>query len=156
MKSLSCVQLLATPWTAAHQAPLSMDFPGKSTGVGCHCLIRNHHHIHLNEYSLASVLQASRSQTVRAVESPGGLTKAQIAGPHLQSFWFSRSEARPKKWAFLTSSKVMPRLLVGENLLWKPLYWQHAHTGIQALHNVKKKENCSYSWGAYSSVGLFV
>ena len=40
VKSLSRVQLLATPWTAAHQAPLSMDFPGKSTGVGCHCLLR--------------------------------------------------------------------------------------------------------------------
>ena len=30
---------LATPWTAAHQAPLSGDIPGKSTGVGCHCLL---------------------------------------------------------------------------------------------------------------------
>ena len=40
MKSLSRVRLLATPWTAAYQAPLSMDFPGKSTGVGCHCLLR--------------------------------------------------------------------------------------------------------------------
>ena len=37
-KSLSRVQLFATPWTAAHQAPPSMDFPGKSTGVGCHRL----------------------------------------------------------------------------------------------------------------------
>ena len=27
-----------TLWTVAHQAPLSWDFPGKSTGVGCHCL----------------------------------------------------------------------------------------------------------------------
>ena len=26
MKSLSCVQLLATPWTAAYQAPLPMGF----------------------------------------------------------------------------------------------------------------------------------
>ena len=26
MKSLSCVQLLATPWTAAYQAPPSMEF----------------------------------------------------------------------------------------------------------------------------------
>ena len=34
MKSLSRVRLLVTPWTAAHQAPLSMDFPGKRTGVG--------------------------------------------------------------------------------------------------------------------------
>ena len=38
VKSLSRSQLLATPWTAAYQAPLSMDFPGKNTGVGCHCL----------------------------------------------------------------------------------------------------------------------
>ena len=39
-ESLSRARLLATPWTAAYQAPPSMDFPGKSTGVGCHCLLR--------------------------------------------------------------------------------------------------------------------
>ena len=39
MKSLSRVRLLATPWTSAYQAAPSMDFPGKSTGVGCHCLL---------------------------------------------------------------------------------------------------------------------
>ena len=31
---------LATPWTVAHQAPLSVDFPGKNTGVGCHFLFQ--------------------------------------------------------------------------------------------------------------------
>ena len=36
VKSLSRARLLATPWTAAYQAPPSMGFPGKSTGVGCH------------------------------------------------------------------------------------------------------------------------
>ena len=40
VKSLSHVRLFATPWTAAHQAPLPRGFPGKSTGVGCHCLLR--------------------------------------------------------------------------------------------------------------------
>ena len=40
VKSLSRVWLLATPWTAAYQAPPSMNFPGKSTGVGCHCLLQ--------------------------------------------------------------------------------------------------------------------
>ena len=30
---------LVTPWTAAYQAPLSMGFSSKSTGVGCHCLL---------------------------------------------------------------------------------------------------------------------
>ena len=39
VKSLSHVQVFATPWTAAHQAPPPRDFPGKSTGVGCRCLL---------------------------------------------------------------------------------------------------------------------
>ena len=42
VKLLSRVWLLATPWTAAYQDPPSMDFPGKSTGVGCHCLLPTH------------------------------------------------------------------------------------------------------------------
>ena len=36
----SHVQLFVTPQTAAHQAPLSMDSPGKNTGVGCHALLQ--------------------------------------------------------------------------------------------------------------------
>ena len=40
VKLLSRARLLATPWTAAHQAPRPWNFPGKSTGVGCHCLLR--------------------------------------------------------------------------------------------------------------------
>ena len=40
VKSLSRVRLFTTPWTAAYQAPPPMDFPGKSTGVGCHCLLQ--------------------------------------------------------------------------------------------------------------------
>ena len=40
VKSLSRVQLFATPQTAAYQALRSRNFPGKSTGVGCHCLLQ--------------------------------------------------------------------------------------------------------------------
>ena len=29
----------ATSWTVTHQAPLSMHFSGKNTGVGCHFLL---------------------------------------------------------------------------------------------------------------------
>ena len=29
-----------TPWTVAHQAPLSIGFPGKNTGVGCQLLVQ--------------------------------------------------------------------------------------------------------------------
>ena len=40
VKLLSHVRLFATPWTVAYQALLPMDFPGKSTGVGCHFLLQ--------------------------------------------------------------------------------------------------------------------
>ena len=28
------------PWTVTHQAPLSLEFPGKNTGVGSHSLLQ--------------------------------------------------------------------------------------------------------------------
>ena len=40
VKSLSPVQLFATPWTVAHQAPQSWDFPGKNTRLGFHFLLQ--------------------------------------------------------------------------------------------------------------------
>ena len=30
----------ASPWTVDHQAALSIDFPGKNTGVDCHFLLQ--------------------------------------------------------------------------------------------------------------------
>ena len=42
---LSCfsrVRLFATLWTVTLQAPLSMDSPGKNTGVGCHGLLQGY------------------------------------------------------------------------------------------------------------------
>ena len=40
VKSLSRVQLLATPWTAAYQAPPSMGFSRQEYWSGCHCLLQ--------------------------------------------------------------------------------------------------------------------
>ena len=37
---LSHIQLFATPWTVVPQPPLSMEFPRKNTGVGCHFLLQ--------------------------------------------------------------------------------------------------------------------
>ena len=39
-KSLSRVRLSATPWIQPTRLLRPWDFPGKSTGVGCHCLLR--------------------------------------------------------------------------------------------------------------------
>ena len=40
VKSLSCVRLLATPWTAAHQAPPSLGFSRREHWSGCHRLLQ--------------------------------------------------------------------------------------------------------------------
>ena len=37
---LSHIWLFATPWTGAHQTPLSMRFLRQNTGVGCHFLLQ--------------------------------------------------------------------------------------------------------------------
>ena len=36
---LNCVGLIATPWTVDRQTLLSLDFPGKNTGVCCHVFL---------------------------------------------------------------------------------------------------------------------
>ena len=40
VKSLNHVRLFGTPWTEACQAPLSMEFSSKNTGMGCHFLLQ--------------------------------------------------------------------------------------------------------------------
>ena len=40
LSHLNRAQLFATPGTVAHQAPLSMGFLDKNTGVGCHFLLQ--------------------------------------------------------------------------------------------------------------------
>ena len=40
LSHFSRVRLCVTPWTAAHQAPPSLGFSGKNTGVDCHFLLQ--------------------------------------------------------------------------------------------------------------------
>ena len=40
LSRFSHFRLCATPEMTAHQAPLSLGFPGKNTGVGCHFLLQ--------------------------------------------------------------------------------------------------------------------
>ena len=52
---LSRVRLFATPWTAAYQLLHPWNFPGKSTGVGCHCILWASY---TNEVQIRSVFEA--------------------------------------------------------------------------------------------------
>ena len=53
-KSLSHVWLLAMPWTQPTRLLRPLDFPGKSTGVGCHCLL--HYTYLLNSYLIIKLV----------------------------------------------------------------------------------------------------
>ena len=52
VKSLSRVWPFETPWLQPTRLLCPWDFPGKSTGVGCHCLL---HHISLNIFKSISL-----------------------------------------------------------------------------------------------------
>ena len=51
LSRFSHVWLCATPQTAGHQAPPSLDSPGKNTGVGCHFLLQCMHACMLSRFS---------------------------------------------------------------------------------------------------------
>ena len=58
----SCLTLV-TPLTVDHQASLSMGFPGKTTGMGCHFLLgifptqrSNLHLLHCKQIAMQSVV----------------------------------------------------------------------------------------------------
>ena len=66
VKLLSCVWLFATPWTVAHQAPTSMEFSRKGTGVGCRYVLQR---IFLTQGSNPGL--SNGRQTLLPSEPPG-------------------------------------------------------------------------------------
>ena len=74
VKSLSRALLIATPWTAAYQAPPSMGFPGKSTRVGCHCL--------LHKNGISSVQFSSVAQSCPTFCDPMNRSTPGLPVPH--------------------------------------------------------------------------
>ena len=68
----------STPRTVACQAPLSWDFPGKNTGVGCHFLLQG---IFLTQGSNSSLLSFLQWQA-------GSLTGANWKACYLSHFYY--------------------------------------------------------------------
>ena len=72
VQSLSRVQLFATSWTVARQAPQFMGFPGKNIGVGCHFLLQG---------DLVNLGLESASPALQALSLPSELPgKPQVIG----------------------------------------------------------------------------
>ena len=98
MKSLSRVRPSATPWTAAYQAPPPWDFPGKSTGVGCHCLLQEtetQSTRHLKAATRERVKELRQSKNSATVPSPGW------AQGHSESFFCFEKQRQKQKDNFI-------------------------------------------------------
>ena len=61
VKSLSRVQLLAPHGLQPTRLLHPWDFPGKSTGVGCHCLLRHSHYFSSTHQPLVNTILLSAS-----------------------------------------------------------------------------------------------
>ena len=112
LSRFSRVRLFATPWTAAYQAPPSMDFPGKSTGVGCHRLLQkvaqsypilcNSMDCSLPGSSVSGILQAKILEWVaipfsKGSSKPRDRTQVSPTAGRLFIFWATRLFQRGAK-----------------------------------------------------------
>ena len=90
MKSLGCVRLFATPWTAAHQAPLSMGFSRKEywSGVPLPSLKR--------EFYITFLLQSPTG------EGNGTPLQCSCLENHMdRGAWWAAAQRVPQSWTRL-------------------------------------------------------
>ena len=88
LSHFSCVRLIATLWTIAHQAPHPWDSPSKNNGVGCHSLLQG---IFPTQGSNPHLLCLLHWQT-------GSLPLALPVKPLWVAFPFSRGSSQPRDW----------------------------------------------------------
>ena len=96
--------VFATPWTVAHQAPLSMEFSRQESGVGCHFLLQG---IFLTQGSNPSLLHCR--QTLYHLSPQGspkkvkrGKWKSEAWGSNIYRFFsFFRYSVMGNRWTLL-------------------------------------------------------
>ena len=86
LSHFSHVRLFATPWTVAGQAPLSMGFSRKNSGMGCHALLQGNFPTGVKQASLTSPVLA------------GGSLPLVLSGKPISSVHFSRSVVSNSLW----------------------------------------------------------
>ena len=114
---LSHVRFIATPWTVAHQTPLSMKFPDNSTGAGCHFILQG---IFLTQGSNPCLLHGQAdSLSLHHLGSPLVDTSLQFQPPHS-----SRDQVKMKSyWIWMGFNPMTCVLVEGETQK------RHTHRG---------------------------
>ena len=114
-----------TLWIEAHQAPLSRDSPGKSTGMGCHALLRGI----FTTQGLNLVCIAGRFFTVWATREVRGLV---AKNPEIE---MRKGEQALFPTACILSSAITGLLPGWLDLGW-PLTQKRSASGSRALQTV--------------------
>ena len=122
VKSLSCVQLLATPWTAAYQAPPSMGFARHPIHVSCMKALRNischiskqgcHSHQWLQPSNMSWWAWGnSERKRVSAIEQPSDWSHSPMVSLRKLRMWKYRILS-PDRWGtYQRNNFRQPRLL---------------------------------------------
>ena len=124
VNSLSRVQLLATPWTAAYQAPQSMGFSRQEYWSGCHCLLLVNGNCMHQTIDLRSELKHHSSRWVRRSKM-GDFThlfsvETLILGRLFPSMWFiQKNTAEVELISYLKDTMILCQL---ENITLDTVY----------------------------------
>ena len=143
-----------TPWTVAHQASLSMDFPGKNTGVGSLSLLQG---IFLTQGWNSGFLHCRQIlfYCLNHQESPLGINICDINSLH---FYFKLLMTKKSGMKHYRSS-VQFSLSVLSDSLW-PHGLQHARFPCPSTTPGAYSNSCTSSWWCHltisSSVILFL
>ena len=110
LSRFSCVRRCATPQTAAHQAPLSWDSPGRGTGVGCHFLLQ-------------CMKVKSESEAAQSCPTPSNPMDCSLPGSSVYGIF----QAKVLEWGAIAFSIALPYnpaiTLLGmclEKTIWNP------------------------------------
>ena len=131
LSHFSHVRLFATPWTVAGQAPLSMGFSRKNSGMCCHALLQGNFPTGVKQASLTSPVLA------------GGSLPLVLSGKPISSVHFSRSVVSNSLWPHGLEHARLPYpsetivILIMQNQ-WRPL---SEATNGKSIHEYQKTIN---------------
>ena len=132
VKSLSHVRLLATPWTAAHQASPSMGFSRQEYWSGVHCLLR---YIGTKKPKMSHDQSCDIGFIAVAWNRTGDLSEACLCVPKCSC---------PREAFYTTSSRAIVLLYIRECFPWqvKDEIWKQEGSGLSTTSLPASEYQC--------------
>ena len=114
LSRFSCVRLCATPQTAAHQAPPSLGFSRKNTGVGCHFLLQ-------------CMKVESESEVAQSCPTLSDPMDCSPPGSSIHGIF----QARVLEWGAIAFSEIFIQFLLNHSMTFCYRYYQKNIRGLK-------------------------